>query len=164
MESTGTRPRLLAVVSFRSAVAQAGACVVRARRRGLTIVSRDRRGGARVGHEERVPAVDSPPVAAVAGDALPLRCSGFSAVPSRVVVDLRSPPAPLSTACGGDRSATRRRTFSSYRPASLSRDAATSLPSCQQGSVVGRRPGDVNNSFPSRRAIARSPLLVQSTL
>lgn len=30
MESTGTRPRLLAVAWLRSAVAQAGACVVRA--------------------------------------------------------------------------------------------------------------------------------------
>lgn len=69
-----------------------GACVVRARRRWLTAVSRDRRGSARVGHESRVPAVESPPVAAVASDALPLkrgRAFGFPKPHSRSISDRR---------------------------------------------------------------------------
>lgn len=63
-------------------------------RRGQTVVWAATGGVARASvTTERVPAVDSPPVAAVAGDALPLRCGGLSAVPSRVAVDLRSASA-----------------------------------------------------------------------
>lgn len=61
-----TRPRLLAAVSFRSAVAQAeGACVVRAGRRGRTLVRAATGGVTRASVTRNdVPAVGSPPVGA----------------------------------------------------------------------------------------------------
>ncbi len=111
-----TRPRPLAGVSFLSAVAQAGACVVRARRRGVTIVSRDRRGCACVSHEGRVPARRKP---ACRGGSRRRSAHevwrGFRLSQAVSKVDLRSPSTPLSVACGGDRSAVARRTFYSYR-------------------------------------------------
>ena len=55
--------------------------MVRAGRRGLTLVWAATGGVARASHEVRVPAVDSPPVAAVAGDALPLKRGGLFGCP-----------------------------------------------------------------------------------
>jgi hypothetical protein len=103
-------PRLLAT-AWPALRARTGrrACVVRA---SVAVgYSRAATGGVTRAQvtRKRVPAVGSPPVAAIAGDALPLGRGGFSAVLSRIVVDLRSPHAHNLFAAAGDRPARARR-------------------------------------------------------